>query len=335
MRVKPLVTILFVGSLVVVAVAGTHILSQKGAGGPKAYILATTMPLPQGTLLRAQDVTWQGVTETKPGEITRPSASALEARPELDNEIRASVYGAVVRRALDAGEPIMQATIVKPGDREFLQVVLTPGARAIAIPVATGGASTGLLAAGDRVDVVLTQNFKNDTAPDMRTTPVTRRSVSETVVDNLRVLAIDAPDQVTATPGRPMTPVNPATGNFGRTVTLEVTPEQAEQVNVAAELGKLSLTLRSTTDYASASPTVPIVRAVNNNAVNHDPRVDGRVKATWAGDVSPALSGAAQEKPIAVVAPAVTIFRGTKPQRDREPQTEIVKDGPELPARSN
>jgi pilus assembly protein CpaB len=196
--------------------------------------------------------------------------------------------------------------------------------------VATGGASTGLLAAGDRVDVVLTQNFKNDTAPDMRTTPVTRRSVSETVVDNLRVLAIDAPDQVAAMPGRPATPVNPATGNFGRTVTLEVTPEQAEQVNVAAELGKLSLTLRSTTDYlASASPTAPIVRAVN-----HDP-LDGRIKATWAGDVSPALSGAAQERPIAVVQPAVTIFRGIKPQHDKETQTEIVKDGPELPARSN
>ena len=335
MRAKPLVTTLFVGSLVVIAVAATHMLSQKGAGGPTAYILATTLPLPQGTLLRAQDVTWQGVAETKPGEITRPSASALEANPELENTVRASVYGAVLRHELPASEPILQSAIAKPGDRDFLQVVLTPGARAIAIPVATGGASTGLLAAGDRVDVVLTQNFKNDTAPDMRTTPVTRRSVSETVVDNLRVLAIDEPDKVAAAPGRPMVPVNPAAGNFGRTVTLEVTAQQAEQINVATELGKLSLTLRSATDYlASASPTAPIVRAVNNNGVNHDP-LDGRIKATWAGDVSPALSGAAQAKPVAVVTPAVTIFRGTKPQRDREPQTEIVKEGPELPARSN
>jgi pilus assembly protein CpaB len=288
------------------------------------------MPLSQGTLLRAQDVTWQGVTETKPGAIVRPNATALEAKPELDNEARASVYGAVLRLELPAGEPILESAIAKPGDRDFLQVVLTPGQRAIAIPVATGGASTGLLAAGDRVDVVLTQNFKNDTAPDMRTTPVTRRSVSETVVDNLRVLAIDAPDKVTAAPGRPAAPVNPATGNFGRTVTLEVTPEQAEQVNVAAELGKLSLTLRSTADnLASVSPTVPIVRAAH-----HEP-LDGRIKATWAGDVSPALSGAAQERPIAVVAPAVTIFRGTKPPRDREPQTEIVEDGAKLPLRSN
>src|SRR6516165_10990781 len=109
MRTKPLVTTLFVGSLVVAAVAGTHMLSQKSADGPRAYVLATTMPLSQGTLLRAQDVTWQGVTEIKPGEITRPSASVLEANPELDGQIRASIYGAVLRHELAAGEPIQQA----------------------------------------------------------------------------------------------------------------------------------------------------------------------------------------------------------------------------------
>ena len=73
------------------------------------------------------------------------------------------------------------------GDRDFLEVVLSPGARAIAIPVATGGASTGLLYPGDRVDVILTQTFKNDP-------PLIRRSVSETVVESLRVLAVDTPD---------------------------------------------------------------------------------------------------------------------------------------------
>ena len=48
----------------------------------------------------------------------------------------------------------------------------------------TGGASTGILYPGDRVDVILTQTFKNDP-------PLARRSVGETVVENLRVLAID------------------------------------------------------------------------------------------------------------------------------------------------
>src|SRR6516225_9731357 len=220
MRTKPLVTTLFVGSLVVAAVAATHILSQDNAGGPKAQILAATMPLSQGTLLREQDVTWQGVTEIKPSEIVRPTAAALEANPALENQIRATVYGAVLRHELPAGEPILQSAIAKPGERDFLQVVLTPGERAIAIPVATGGASTGLLSPGDRVDVILTQNFKGDNTANA---PLTRRSVSETVVENLHVLAIDEPDKLTA-PGRSMAaPVNPAAGNFGRTVTLEVT----------------------------------------------------------------------------------------------------------------
>jgi pilus assembly protein CpaB len=317
MRTKPLVTTLFVGSLVVAAVAGTHILAQKGSGQPTAQILVATLPLPQGTLLREQDVAWQGVSETKPGEIVRPAAAALEATPALENTVRASVYGAVLRHELPAGEPILQSAIAKPGERDFLQVVLTPGERAIAIPVATGGASTGLLSPGDRVDVILTQNFKGDNAANA---PLTRRSVSETVVENLRVLAIDEPDKVTA-PGRPATPVNPAAGNFGRTVTLEVTAEQAEEINVATELGKLSLTLRSATDFASAAPTTTPSFL---KAAAHEP-VDGRIKPTWAGDVSPALTGAAQEKPVAVTPPTVTILRGFKVQNGgKEPAEPVI-----------
>ncbi len=91
---------------------------------------------------------------------------------------------------------------------------------------------------GDRVDVVLTQKFGAIGAP------LTRSSVSETVVENLRVLVIDALDAKA-----------PAGGTFGRTVTLEVTPEQAEKINVATELGKLSLTLRSVTNSEGVAAT--------------------------------------------------------------------------------
>src|SRR6266478_4676288 len=130
MRAKVIFNALFVVSLVGAAVAATHMASQKSdATVPKEYVLATTMSLPAGTLLRAQDVTWQGVTETTPDQIIRPSASVLVTKPELDDETRASLYGAVLRHQLTAGEPIRKGVFVKPGDREFLQVVLTPGAR--------------------------------------------------------------------------------------------------------------------------------------------------------------------------------------------------------------
>jgi len=291
---KPVVATVFALSVAGAGLATVHMLAPKtGAATHKAEILASTMPLSAGTLLRAQDVTWQGVAETETGEVVRPNAAALATKPELDEQMRTSVYGAVLRHPLQSGAPIRRDDIVKPGDRDFLQVVLTPGERAIAIPVATGGASTGLLSPGDRVNVVLTQNFKNDNNQDLKNTPLTRRSVSETVVENLRVLAIDAPPA----PG-PANAANAANGNFGRTVTLEVTDDQAEQINVATELGKLSLTLRGVGQPITtlASPTSA-------------PTTE-KVKPQWAGDVSPALTGAMVEKPVAVAPLPVVVFHG-------------------------
>ena len=82
------------------------------------------------------------------------------------------------------------------------------------------------------------------------------------MVENLRVLAIDAPDTKAAGPG----------GNsFGRTVTLEVTAQLAEKINVATELGKLSLTLRSITGP--------------NNLAAATPAKGSSVNPTWAGGV--------------------------------------------------
>ena len=106
--------------------------------------------------------------------------------------------------------------------------------------------------------MILTQKFAEK---DER---MARRSVAETVVEDLRVLAIDEQK------GK----ANMVAGDeFGRTVTLQVTPEQAQKINVATELGKLSLTLRPT-------GTLPAV------AANGRPNPQA---AVWAGDVSPAL----------------------------------------------
>ena len=298
MRAKTILTVLFVFSLGIAAIVALHAIPQKpeAAGLPPQWgqILVAAAPLLPGTLLREQDVTWAPINRApEPTEFVRPPTALIETRPELDQQARAEVYGAAVRGAISGavasrpiakGTPIRRNELVKPGDRDFLQVVLSPGARAIAIPVATGGASTGLLYPGDRVDVILTQQFKNGE------TPLTKRSVGETVVENLRVLAIDAVDAK-----------NPTGGSaFGRTVTLEVTPVQAEAINVAAELGKLSLTLRS----------LDSARIVAAAAVS-GARAETPVKATWAGDVSPALGGLSPSgKLVAAEQLPVSVFHG-------------------------
>ena len=282
-----ILTLLFFASLCVVVILAFRALPQRINGGTaetRTEILVAATVLQIGTLLRAKDVTWQEIGGNAGlGQIARPRTAAGNLNLELDQQARAEVYGAALRSSVMAGEPISRGAIVKPGDRDFLQVVLSPQARAIAIPVTTGGASTGILYPGDRVDVILTQTFKNDS-------PLTRRSVGETVVQNLRVLAIDPLDT------RP----NGAANGFGRTVTLEVMPDQAEKVNVATELGKLSLTLRSANASTGATSS-PVSLATNAG-----------IKPIWAGDVSPALGDAAPARAVVAVQPTVEVIRGTK-----------------------
>jgi pilus assembly protein CpaB len=276
MRAKTLLSALFLVSLGVIAVLVFRALPQRVAAGPtppKPEVLAAAVSLKPGTLLRAEDVAWRPLVQAwQPGLVERPDAAARRKKPGLDQETRAKVYGGALRVAVAGGEPIPMSDVAKPGDRDFLRVVLIPGERAISIPVTTGGASTGLLTPGDRVDVILTQHFGDQQ-------PLPRRSVSETIVQDLRVLAIDAPN--VKTPG------------FGRTVTLEVTPREAEAINTATVLGKLSLTLRP-----SASPI----------------RSAGAVSPTWAGDVSPALGSASSPKPVTAEPLSVDVIRGASTQ---------------------
>jgi len=288
MPAKTILTLLFLISLGVMVIVYVHALPQRvnaNTPGAMTEILVAAAALPSGTLLRPKDVNWQPTGNPQPGQILRSSDAVGIANAGLDQQARAEIYGAALRTGVATGEPFRRNGIVKPGDRDFLQVVLSPGARAIAIPVATGGASTGLLSPGDRVDVILTQTFKNDL-------PLARRSVSETVVQSLRVLAVDPADAKATGAG----------SSFGRTVTLEVTPEQAEKVNVAAELGKLSLTLRSIiTAGAGVASFLPASASTAS------------VRPTWAGDVSPALGDSARpDKAITAERLTVEIIRGSK-----------------------
>jgi pilus assembly protein CpaB len=286
MQAKIILVALFLLSLGVVVVVCLEALPQRVNADTAAAdeILVATAALPSGSLLRNKDVMWQpGGGREEPGQIRRSSYAARNGNTDPDQQARSEVYGAALRVNFAAGEPIQSNAIVKPGDRDFLQVVLSPGARAIAIPVTTGGASTSLLSPGDRVDVILTQTFKNDP-------PLAHRSVGETVVENLRVLALDAAD-AKSTGG---------TSGFGRTVTLEVTPQQAEKISVATELGKLSLVLRSNRAGATSASSLPGSIGAKT------------VSPTWAVDVSPALGDTVPPKANAGSQPSVDVLHGIK-----------------------
>lgn len=148
--------------------------SQPAAPGvPRPVILAAARPISAGTLLRPQDVRRREATA---GE--KPDGLVLGVND-------ADVMGAVVRRDIRIDQPLIADDIVKPGDRGFLAAVLMPGMRAISIPVGPSSSMAALMAPGDRIDLVLMQNFTETK------TETSHKTVGETVLRDVRVIAID------------------------------------------------------------------------------------------------------------------------------------------------
>jgi pilus assembly protein CpaB len=223
-----------------------------GANGPqsdvRAAVLVTVHPILAGSLLRNEDVAWRDVGAGKP-----PAQAIVRGQSD-----QIEILGAATRRALAVGEPLSNADLVRPGERDFLAAALTPGNRAVTIAVDAAQSASGLLLAGDRVDVVLVQDLSQGSRD------LGHKTVGEVTLENARVVAVD---RTLAGASKPVT-LPGAPSAEPRTVTLDVAPVDAQRLLVAGRLGKLELSLRSLIRTASAGPAPGPV---------------------WAGDVSPAL----------------------------------------------
>jgi pilus assembly protein CpaB len=215
---------------------------------PAKKVLVAKGNLPAGTFIKEEDVSWQkwpvdGVNDTY----------LLEGQADINN-----IVGAVVRKGIVAGEPITEAQIARPGDRGFLAAVLTPGMRAISIDVNDPSSVTGLVFPGDRIDLLLNMQFTiKEIAPDgsLQTSDY-HPQTSETILENVRLLATD----------RNLNDIDSEPKKLN-TVTIEVTPKQAEMVKVAASMGQLNLALRGLgmPDGTKSGPTVASAQTAENS----------------------------------------------------------------------
>lgn len=191
--------------------------------GPK--VLVAQRSLPVGTIITADAVGYQ----QWPKELV-DRAYFIDGEADMKKLI-----GTVVRNQISAGQPVTRGSLVSPGDRGFLAAALGAGMRAVTVPVSAKTGVAGFVFPGDRVDLVLTQSVKNETA-DLK--------ASETFLRNVRVLATDQSTETAIVDGKTVV-------RAFRTVTLEVTPRIAEKVAVAQTIGTLSLSLRSIADNQS------------------------------------------------------------------------------------
>ncbi|WP_417429016.1 Flp pilus assembly protein CpaB [Kiloniella sp.] len=182
-------------------------------------ILTAKIDIPLGKFISEEDFIWQDW----------PEDYASDYHLLKDNFKTEDLIGRVARKEISAGEPINIKKFVRPGERGFLAAVLKPGHRALSIPISDATGVSGLVFPGDRVDLIVSLSIKDD-----EDNSGTTRKASETVMTNVRVLALGAA-------------INTPEGKnsiSAKTVTVELKPDQVEIVTVAKILGTISLALR-------------------------------------------------------------------------------------------
>ncbi len=222
--------IMIIFAAVIVLGAMASLLSGGGDSAPQnlSQIMVTTTDIPAGAFVRAD--AQLAMVDWPKANITESMLTNLNSKPQDFN-------GAVARRAFQKGEPVLKNQLVRSTEGGFMSAVLDGGKRAVSIAVDSTTGNAGFIFPGDRVDLILTH-------------AVSRQSVqtraSETFVEDVRVLAVDQMLD---------NPENKAV--LAKTVTLEVTPKQAEEINLAKDLGKISLSLRSLATAKKAPPVAP------------------------------------------------------------------------------
>jgi len=146
--------------------------------------------------------------------------------------------GRVLKSSLLAGEPISEAKLAPAGTLGGLSALIAEGKRAITVRVNDVVGVAGFALPGNYVDIIVS----TETMPDPNAARAREQSISKIVLERILVLAVA--QEVSRDETRPKV-VN--------AVTLEVTPAEAEKLDLARSVGTLSLALRNQVDPAAAA----------------------------------------------------------------------------------
>jgi|GEM_PF-937703 len=172
------------------------------------------------------------ITAAMLNSVTRP-ASAVDPNAVTDTK---QIVGALSLITIPAGASVTSSMIGHPSD-VGLPVRLTPGMRAVSVQIDKVKGISGLIQPGDRVDVISQPPRPNNAPPN-----------ASTILRGIRVLAIgESLEYTSATP-------SPQEAN-ATTVTLEVTPKQADLLVMADLNTTLRLALRSPREPINSEPT--------------------------------------------------------------------------------
>lgn len=262
-RALVMLIIAAITGLVAVVLASSWINQQAQAGASKIAVVVTDVDL--GARISSEMVK---LVDWPASSI--PSGAFAEAK---------ALDGRVAKTSMQRGEPVLESKLAPIGTKGGLSAVLSEGKRAMTVKVNEVVGVAGFALPGNYVDIMVNTQEERARENDQD------RTISKIVLQQILVLAVAQEANRDET--------KPKVVNA---VTLEVTPEQAEILDLARSVGVLSLVLRNQIEPKAAL-------------------TEGATKATLLGGVAPAPVEPAKPAPVQVVQakPKQVVKRTAKP----------------------
>lgn len=275
MKAAPLISL----GLSAVLGAGALLLGRGYLGHSDAEAaIVVAEPVDEIPEVRTVDV-WISQREIAAGEILDLDLFEREAWPEdivpvsmrIDDDVFERTHYA--RSLIVVGEPLVIEKMDETGAARILSASIEPGMRATSIIVQSDSGVAGFVLPGDFVDVNAFVPFSDERLSgkiERTSKRVTNEMFAKPVVKNVKVLAVDQTLD-TSLEGAVVS----------KTITLEVTPDQAVTLGAAARSGSLSLALigrseeieeqpkrktairRAATPRKSSQPKTATIRVIN------------------------------------------------------------------------
>jgi pilus assembly protein CpaB len=194
-------------------------MSEQGAAG--THVVTAIADIPQGSRVMAANLQ---LTEWPSGSLP---AGAFTDVKQLQNRVSHS--------DIARGEPILESKLAPPGTTGGLSAVVGAGKRAMTVRVNDVVGVAGFALPGNYVDILVNLQAGGDAVNP-------QQSISKIVLERILVLAVAQESAVDDSKPRVV-----------NAVTLELTPDQVEKLDLARSIGSLSLVLRNQVDPQPAN----------------------------------------------------------------------------------
>jgi len=263
-------------------------------------IVVASRDMPLGTLLRQSDLKLVNSLERD-----APKGVVFQVRDAV---------GRVLLVPLNTNEPVLLPKLSAATSMEGVSSTIEPGYRAVSVPITDATGVAGLIQPNSRVDVLFTRPGSMAEA------------ITSTILQNVKVLSTGRITQA----GQPVDPRAPKSP----VVTLVLSPEDAQKLELAKNEGKISLSLRNPLDESRARDTGPVTTEVLDPMISarlarakkgrttigranlDDPRVwqelTGEKKLTDAAEEARKRAEEARKKKEAESRVVVDVYRGDK-----------------------